>query len=165
MVNIGLAGGWSYCDKQIEEITPYLSGGKDIKILELGSGDSTSKLYNYYSSLYENVVFHTYENNHSYLCRDERVSPHLYDTVITCDLPKEIFDLILIDGPNGESRKDWYSKLRNNSRVGTIIHMDDVYHFNSFIEELDKYFEYEILADFGKGQHDCWRTVKVTKIL
>lgn len=164
-MTIQLLGGWSYCDQQIVEITPFLEKDKSIKILELGSGDSTVKLYDYYNTLYEGVVFHTFENNRKYLCNHEDIQSHLYDSVQNCDLPEEVFDLVLVDGPFGESRKDWYSKLGKVSKVGTVIHIDDVYHFDSFLEELDRYFEYETLFDFGRGQHNCWRTVKVTKIL
>lgn len=164
-MSISLKGGWSYCDEQILQITPHLEKNKEIKILELGSGDSTLKLYNYYTTLYDSVIFHTCENNRHYLCNHEDIHSHLYASVADFTLPEEVFDLILVDGPFGESRKDWYSKLGKTSRVGTIIHIDDVYHFDSFVQELDKYFEYETLHDFGKGQHNCWRTVRLTKIL
>ena len=36
-------------------------------------------------------------------------------------LPSQKFDLILIDGPNGDKRSLWYSKIRDHVKEGTII--------------------------------------------
>jgi hypothetical protein len=164
--NIGLQGGWSYCDQQIQDCVSYLNDSSGIKVLELGSGDSTIKLYNFLRTKYDEVIFHTFDTNQSYLCKDPRVIPHLYADVQSCDLPIEVFDLILVDGPNGETRKLWYSKLKDCCRVGSIIHIDDDCHYASFMEEVNTNFEYELLdnVSMGHGGLTCWKTIKVTKI-
>lgn len=166
-MNIGLQGGWSYCDRQIQECVSYLNTSGSIKVLELGSGDSTIKLYNYLSTKYEEVILHTFDTDQRYLCKDPKVIPHYYISVESCELPEEVFDLILVDGPNGEARKFWYSKLKDKCRVGSIIHIDDDCHYASFMEEVNSNFEYELLdnVSMGRGGLTCWKTIRVTKIL
>jgi hypothetical protein len=165
-MSLKLNGGWSYSTQQIENLIPHLKG-ESLKVLELGSGESTGKICDHFLSLFSDVVFHSFETSRKYLSNNPNVTSTLYETVESCVLPDDTFDLILVDGPYGEVRNQWYDKLRGVSRVGTIIHVDDFCHYASFAENLDKSFEYDILDESGrskKNQH-CWRTVKVTKIL
>lgn len=166
-MNLGLRGGYSYCDDQIQKIIPHLDVSGSIKVLELGSGDSTVKLYDFLITMYKEVIFYTYDTDDKYLCKDSRVISQLYQRVELCELPNEVFDLILIDGPNGETRKYWYSKLKDKCRVGSIIHIDDDCHYASFMEEVDNNFEYELLDNVSKGHRGltCWKTIRVSKVL
>ena len=83
-------------------------------------------------------------------------------------IPDIIFDLILIDGPNGDKRALWYSKIKNNVKEGSIILIDDFNHYSCFSEELDRNFDYELLSFSNEpfvidGEHS-WKIVKIIKI-
>jgi hypothetical protein len=91
----------------------------------------------------------------------------MYDqsTIDSLEIVDHIFDLILVDGPNGDKRAKWYSKIRKNVKPGTIILVDDFNHFDSFSTELNKNFEYELLDHHDEpfvayGEHS-WKIVKV----
>lgn len=163
---IELTGGWSYSTKQIINLIPHLPSGR-LKVLELGSGDSTGKICDYFISTHSDITFYSYETSKNYLSNHPKVIGKLYESVESCILPEEVFDLILVDGPTGEVRKEWYAKLKSVSKIGTIIHIDDFCHYESFRTNLDSNFQYEILdhAERENRAEHCWRTVKVTKIL
>lgn len=156
-------GGWSYSSKQIENLFKYLEGGPSIYVLELGSGDSTVKLYEYLKTKFDTVHFYSLETDNKYLCKDSRIHGILYDSIETCEIPNQIYDLILVDGPTGEVRSMWYSKIKPFCKKGSIIHIDDFCHFETFSKNLDANFVYEVL-DFHERQvvsEHCWKTVKL----
>ena len=83
-------------------------------------------------------------------------------------IPDVQFDLILIDGPNGDKRSLWYSKIKNNVKIGTICLIDDFNHYKCFGEELDRNYEYELLSFSDEpfvpyGEHS-WKIVRILSI-
>ena len=161
-MKLNLNAGWSYSTQQILNIIPHLKVG-NIKILELGSGESTSKIYDYFSTLFPKVTFYSFETSEEYLCRRTDINSVLYDTVENCILPNEKFDLILVDGPTGEVRNKWYAKIKEICKKDTIIHIDDFCHYDSFSTNLDSNFEYTTLdyMDRANTSEHCWKTVRV----
>ena len=160
-------GGWSYTQKEMSELFKHLKFSETYSILEFGSGDSTKKLYDYISKKVKNLTFYTYETSHEFLNKDPNVNYILYDinSIEGLKLPDLKFDLILIDGPNGEYRSKWYSKIRNNVKPGTILLVDDFNHYESFGTELDKNFSYDLLSFSNEpfvpyGEHS-WKIVSI----
>jgi hypothetical protein len=69
----------------------------------------------------------------------------MYKNVQEVDLGCDKYDLILVDGPTGVTRKFWYNKLKNNVKSGTIVHIDDYDHYKEFEEQLSENLNYEEL--------------------
>lgn len=164
-------GGWSYTQKEMNELFKYLFyNNQEYKVLEFGSGDSTIKIYNYLKQKVDNVVFYTYESNQNFVFNHDSINIIFYDENKINDIviPNQKFDLILIDGPNGDKRSLWYSKIRENVKEGTIILIDDFNHYKCFSEELDINFNYELLSFSDEpfvpyGEHS-WKIVKIISI-
>jgi hypothetical protein len=162
-------GGWSYTQKEMSELFKniFYTNKKDYKILEFGSGDSTIKIYNYFKQHVDNVIFYSYESDPSFMFDHKDINLVFYDkdNIEDVVLPTHNFDLILIDGPNGDKRSLWYSKIRENVKEGTIILIDDFNHYKCFSDELDKNFNYELLSHHDEpfvpyGEHS-WKIVKI----
>ncbi len=158
-------GGWSYTQKEMTELFKHLKFGDSFAILEFGSGDSTIKLYNYIKIKVKTLTFYTYESDSNFLVPNNDIHYMLYNAIDAVELPNLKFDLILIDGPNGELRSKWYSKIRNNVKEGTILLIDDFNHYESFGTELDKNFKYELLSFSNEpfvpfGEHS-WKIVSI----
>ena len=163
-------GGWSYTQKEITELLKNLSLTEDYSVLEFGSGDSTIKLHNYIKKYTSNLIFYTYESDINYIRDYKEIQYILYDinNIKEVVIPDIKFDLILIDGPNGDKRSLWYSKIKKNVKNGTIILIDDFNHYKCFSEELDKNFEYETLSYndepfIPNGEHS-WKIIKITGV-
>ena len=164
-------GGWSYTQKEMNELFKYLFyNNQEYKVLEFGSGDSTIKIYNYLKQKVDNVVFYTYESNKNFVFNHDSINIIFYDENKINDIviPEQKFDLILIDGPNGDKRSLWYSKIRENVKEGTIVLIDDFNHYKCFSEELDINFNYELLSFSDEpfvpyGEHS-WKIVKIISI-
>ncbi len=160
-------GGWSYTQKEMQELFKHIEYKDTYSILEFGSGDSTIKLYNHFKKYCKNVVFYTYESSNDFLRKVNGINYIQYNIneIETLSLPDIKFDLILIDGPNGDKRSLWYNKIKNNVLKGSIILVDDFNHYKCFSDELDKNFTYEILSHHEEpfvayGEHS-WKIVKV----
>jgi hypothetical protein len=163
-------GGWSYTQLEMTELFKHLKFQPTFSILEFGSGDSTKKLYSYIRSKVQNLIYYTYESDNTFL---DTTTPDIkyikydiseIDSLATPDIQ---FDLILIDGPNGELRSKWYSKIKKNVKQGTILLIDDFNHYKSFSTELDKNFEYELLSFSDEpfvpyGEHS-WKIVSIQR--
>jgi hypothetical protein len=83
-------------------------------------------------------------------------------------IPSQKFDLILIDGPNGDKRSLWYANIRENVKEETILLVDDFNHYKCFSDELDKIFTYHLLSFSNEpfvpyGEHS-WKIVKIIKV-
>ena len=153
----------------MNELFKYITYENKIeyKVLEFGSGDSTLKLYNYFKQHVDNVVFYSYESDSNFMFCHKDINLLFYDNNNIKDvvLPSEKFDLILIDGPNGDKRSLWYSKIRDHVKEGTIILIDDFNHYKCFSDELDRNFNYELLSFSDEpfvpyGEHS-WKIVKI----
>jgi hypothetical protein len=170
-------GGWSYTNLEMSELFKHIDLTNvydNYSIIEFGGGDSSKKI----CSLFDNIKKLTYyivESNESYL-PDNRdpFNIILYDEkkIENLNLNDFInnmkFDLILIDGPNGDKRKYWYEKIKPFVKIGSIILIDDFNHYTSFGEELDNNFEYELLSHSDipfepYGEHS-WKIVRVKNI-
>jgi hypothetical protein len=98
--------------------------------------------------------------------KSKNVIHELVDSDLFFEKCSETFDLILIDGPNGEYRSLWFNIIKKHVKEGTIILVDDFNHFQSFGEELDRNFEYELLDHYDEGPYiaygeHSWKIVKV----
>ena len=162
-------GGWSYTQKEMNSLFRFIEYKDDYSILEFGAGDSTQKLWHHFKKYTKNLFYMVFESNPSYLPPIPELKPVVYDenNMDTVEIPDVKFDLILIDGPNGDKRGKWYSKIRKSVKPGTLIIIDDFNHYVSFSEELDKNFEYETLDHVDTpfvpyGEHS-WKIVKVIR--
>jgi hypothetical protein len=151
--------GWSLSPYEIYLSIKNVTFENKLKILEFGSGDGTTKLVDFlnkknvifcYTSVEHdksfaktpNVDYITYDLSNGYnLSEIENVDLHL----------EKIYDLVIVDGPNGIGRCVWYSKIKNNVREGTIILVDDFHHYKEFSLELDKNFEYEVINLYNQN--------------
>lgn len=164
-------GGWSYTQKEMNELFKHISYAPNYAVLEFGSGNSTIKLYDYLLKMMNEVIFYSYESDRKFLNSHKEINFILYDedNIINTEIPNLKFDLILIDGPNGDKRALWYSKIRDNIKIGTILLIDDFNHYKIFGDELDKNFEYELLSFSDEpfvpyGEHS-WKIVKIIKLI
>lgn len=170
--------GWSYSNLEMTELFKHIDlniSHDSYNILEFGGGDSSLKIYNLFKNV-KKINYFLFESNAYYLpSKKELFYILLYDEnnleniIFNEHINVEIkFDLVLIDGPNGEKRKNWYNKIKNNIKLGTIILVDDFNHFSSFGEELDKNYDYELLSYsnipfVAYGEHS-WKILKVNNI-
>ena len=158
-----LKGGWAYCSEQILQFIPDLIKEKEINIVEFGAGDSSVKIREYVSQIYEKVSYLCYETNQKWAPSDSIIEVIMYRDVISVSLRDEKYDLVLVDGPHGVTRKLWYKKLQNIVKSGTIVHIDDYDHYKEFEEGLSKNLKYEELYRRSrrcKGEKS-WLTVKI----
>jgi hypothetical protein len=158
-----LKGGWAYCSEQILQLIPDLIKEKEINIIEFGAGDSSVKIREYMSQIYEKVSYLCYETSQRWAPNDSIIEVIMYANAIDVNLRDEKYDLVLVDGPTGVTRKFWYKKLQNIIKCGTIVHIDDYDHYQEFEEELSKNLKYEELYRRSrryKGEKS-WLTVKI----
>jgi hypothetical protein len=163
MSELNLKGGWAYCSEQIEQFIPDLNKGDKLKIVEFGAGDSSVKIYEYLKRFYESVSYLCYETSIKWAPDHKEIEVIMYENVSNVILREQHYDLILVDGPTGVSRKLWYEKIKKVVKSGTIIHIDDYDHYKEFEEELSKNLNYEELYRKSrrfKGEKS-WLTVKV----
>jgi len=162
-------GGWSYTQKEMDTLFKFIEYKKEYSILEFGLGNSTQLLYSHFKKYVDKLTYVGYETDMQF-CNtiNENIDVNLYNINNIKDLkmPQTKFDLILIDGPNGEYRSLWYSKIRSCVKPGTIILIDDFNHFQSFSDELDLNFNYELLDHYDEGPYiaygeHSWKIVKV----
>ena len=159
-------GNWSLSPEEIFFALKYATFIDTFQILEFGAGEGTvrlSKLLQKHGIPYE---YHTFENSQSYLLNLPNVTFHLYalppapqgnlaewcpivQSVEIPDLP--IADLVIVDGPHGVSRAEWYAKFKSLTRPGTIILIDDFHHFSEFGEALDRNFVYETIIEYNRS--------------
>jgi len=178
-LNFNFVGGESYTQKEMIELFSYINIDEikirnSYNILEFGSGISSITISEIFKDI-EKFNYYTYESNIEYIQPHERITTIVYDknNINNLDLKDDIkentvFDLVLVDGPNGESRKLWYNKIKNFVKPGTIILIDDFNHYDSFGIELDNNFEYDLISfsnePFVPGGEHSWKIVSVTNI-
>jgi len=160
-------GGWSYTQKEMNELFKHIVYTPTYAILEFGSGASTFTLYDHFKKHVETLLFDSYESNTKYYTKHKDINMILYDENNIANTPiRDIqYDLILVDGPNGDKRSQWYSKIRSNVKPGTILLVDDFNHFPCFSEELDRNFNYELLSYSneppGAWCEHSWKIVRI----
>ncbi len=171
--DIGLKDGTnSLKPAQITQLGTVLPDGDTIRVLEFGAGKSTTLIFNALKNKYKNVVYVTYETNAKYTPKTKGVEVRMHTRVelteSTISIPKEEkYDLVIVDGPDGADRQYWYSLFVDNvSEDGTLVHIDDAFHFPSFEHKFLKSFPHaEILFEHGrqpiKRKWNCWITARV----
>jgi predicted O-methyltransferase YrrM len=168
--NIGLSDNTaSMTPIQVEQIGTILPEQKDINILEFGSGKATSLIFSALKNKYNKINYVTYETNYQYAPTNNEiiVRMHTNEELINklIHIPEnEIYDIVIIDGPDGEIRKYWYSLFTKNIKSGSIIHIDDAFHFEEFESEFKKYIpNTTYIFEQGRGLNinKCWITAKV----
>lgn len=156
-------GEWSLSPYTIYLALKYCTYNEKINILEFGSGTGTECLIKFltdknisfnYTSVEHDKQFAN-NSNVNYIFYNLKSADFFYDSSedvknVNLDL-KDIYDLIIIDGPHGISRKFWYEKIINNIKSGTIIVVDDYHHFKDFETELYKNFKFDIINEFSAG--------------
>lgn len=152
-------GGWSYSPEEIKSIYFLLPKQKNLNVLEFGAGDSSIKLYNLLSKVYE-VNYDVYESNSNYEVKHHNIKCFIYNEndILNLDIGNKKYDLILIDGPTGISRKYWYSKITNNIKNGSIILIDDWDHYQEFEDYLVNDFGSKIKYDIIESHNDPIKT-------
>lgn len=170
--NLGLKEGTnSMTPRQVKQLGTILPKQNTINLLEFGAGKTTTLLFNALKTYYDKVTYVTYETNPFYVptIKEIDVRMHTKEDLIQSNLkiPKdEKFDIIIVDGPDGELRKYWFSLFVNNVKNNTIIHIDDAFHFPSFENEFKKHFpDSEYLFEHGRNLNinKCWITAKIKK--
>lgn len=162
-MELNLKSGWAYCTDQILEFSQDLCKSNQIQILELGGGDSSIKIFDFLSNMYSDIHYTCYETDPNWAPKHKNINVVMYEDPSTVLFDSTLYDLILVDGPTGISRKLWYNKLINNVKSGTIIHIDDYDHYEEFEQELKLNFSYEELyrKTRSKKGEKSWLTVKI----
>jgi hypothetical protein len=75
-----------------------------------------------------------------------------------------IYDLMILDGPNGNGRNLSYLHMVDHLAIDSIILIDDYTHYD-FVEKFSLFFDFEVLHEDNKGGIDQWSTGGIYKIL
>ena len=163
MKNLKLNSGWSYCSEQILQFENNLNKTDFLEIIEFGAGDSSIKIYDYFCQKYKNIVYTCYENDNRWMFKHDKIKLILYDFVENVNLENKKYDLILVDGPTGVSRKFWYKKIKNIVKSGSILHIDDYDHYQEFEQELKNNLIYKELYRQSRSKvgEKSWLTVEI----
>ena len=162
-------GGWSYTQKEMNTLFKFIEYKNEYSILEFGLGNSTKLLYSHFKKYVNKLNYVGYETDMRFCDNlDDNIEINFYDIndIENIIMPDMKFDLILVDGPNGEYRSLWFSKLKSCVKAGTIILIDDFNHYQSFSDELDLNFNYEVLDNYDEGpyityEEHSWKIVRV----
>jgi len=171
--NLGLVNGTNAMTPlQVTQIGESLPNKDNISVLEFGAGITTVKLYDALKTKYNDVNYVTYEDNPKWAPNHKGIDVRLYNkkdlTSGKLSIPNdEKYDIVIVDGPDGELRKYWYEIFKDNVKDNTIIHVDDAFHYPSFESELSLIFKnYDIIFESGRktwssGSNKCWLTIKL----
>lgn len=168
--NIGLKRGTPcMTPQQVSEIGTILPDQDRIDVLEFGAGSTTLKLFNALKKKYKTVNYVTYETDKKYAPKHKEITVRMHAERDLIEqkivIPEsEKYDLVIVDGPNGEIRQYWYNLFTHNVKSGTIIHIDDAFHFASFEEEFKNCFknvEYVFERGRDANVNKCWITARV----
>lgn len=75
-----------------------------------------------------------------------------------------VYDLMILDGPNGNGRNISYLHMQKHLNIGSIILIDDYTHYD-FVEKFDLFFDFKVLYENNSGKLDQWLNGGVYKIL
>jgi hypothetical protein len=144
----------------------YAYNGKyeflDLKIRNLLECDDKT-----YESMFDNLEVNVSQLSKKVTPLTSRQKNNFYEI-----LPGDIsgtYELMILDGPNGNGRNFSFLYAKNHLVVGSIILVDDFNHYD-FMERLSLLFEYEVLYENQGGGLDQWetggnyKTVKITKL-
>jgi hypothetical protein len=156
---------FSLAPEEIYYSLKYATYKDTFQILEFGAGEGTVRLVELLQKQNIPYEYNTFENCLNFILNLPNVTFHYYplpdvewhhldqwrpfvQSVEMPDLP--IADLVIVDGPHGRSRADWYTKFKHLTRPGTIILIDDFHHYEEFGDELDKNFVYETIIEYNR---------------
>lgn len=159
-------GGWSLTAEQMQAALAHVTYSDTLRVLEIGQGRGTAVLAAALQAAGLPFVYVALEQQPRYAQPVPGVSTLLYDTPETALLPAGEYDLVIVDGPTGESRSQWYCRLRPHVRAGTVLVVDDHQHYASFVRELDANYVYHVLdrreaPKPPRGPWVCWLTVRI----
>jgi predicted O-methyltransferase YrrM len=165
-------GDWSLTPEEIYLAIKHSTYKDCFKILEFGAGESTIQLAKLLREKGIPYEYHVFENDPEYIKNIDRVTYHYYflpslpfhrcnewrQSVAGYELPLlPVFDLIIVDGPHGVARAEWYSKIKIYTRPGTVILVDDFHHYSEFGQELDRSFSYETIIEYNQSPN--WKII------
>lgn len=141
------------------------AGRYRLAVLEFGAGRGTTALAELLERKGVQFTYRSYEQQSQYLSSHPAVEGVLY-TAFPAELPPYTPDLVLIDGPNGVERAQWYRLLAAHVQPGCILLIDDCDHYLEYTTALDTHFEYVIIEHVNLGMRPgastpCWKTVRV----
>jgi hypothetical protein len=104
---------------QVKELGTILPDQSSISVLEFGAGVTTAKLYEALCSRYTHVNYVTYEDNPIWAPKIPGIEVRMFtrEELIAGNVqisPTEKYDLVIVDGPDGEIRQHWYSVFKDN---------------------------------------------------
>ena len=141
-------GGWSVAPYSVFLALQYTTfNDNSINVLEFGAGEGTNQLYTLLKSKNLEVNYVSYETDTSF-AYVSGVNYQIYQDDYSV-LTDAIFDLVIVDGPHGVSRANWYGNFKKNVRPGTVILVDDYHHYTEFGQSLDNHFTYELINEFN----------------
>jgi predicted O-methyltransferase YrrM len=151
--------------QQVKELGTLLPCGDTINVLEFGAGNTTLKLFDALKTRYKNVRYVTYETDERWAPKNSEIETRMF-TISELEMSllkiseNEKYDLIIVDGPDGEYRKYWYRIFKNNIKSGSIIHIDDICHYESFEIEFIKNFPNanNMFLVSIENTNKCWST-------
>jgi predicted O-methyltransferase YrrM len=154
---------------QIKELGSILPEQESINVLEFGAGRTTIKLFEALKTKYKCVTYVTYETDEEWAPQNKEIEVRMFkkDELIKnlIKIPEsEKFDLIIVDGPDGELRKYWYKIFKHNIKTGSIIHIDDAFHYDSFEKEFRKYLPTAkdiFVVKNIENTNKCWITCEI----
>jgi hypothetical protein len=76
----------------------------------------------------------------------------------------DIYDLMILDSPNGNGRNISYLHMQNHLDIGSIVLIDDYTHYD-FIEKFELFFDFKVLHENNSGKLDQWLNGGIYKIL
>ena len=161
--------------EEIKNAVSLLPKQKSLDVMEFGCGDSSVKLFNLLNNQWD-VRYEAFESNFNYIVDNPNISCTHYNEaeISMLDIGSKKYDFILIDGPNGVTRKHWYSKITKNVKSGTIILIDDWCHLKEFEDALVNDFgskiKYEVVEtrkefDPNSAPHLGYKSWKIVKVL
>ena len=139
-------GGWSIKPDQMFTALSNVEYTDKLKILELGAGVGTNVLADLLTKLGVPFTYVSYENDPVYACTRPDVQTVMWTTWPT-ELVKDLYDLVIIDGPAGRQRVHWYPLIRDVVHPGTIILVDDYCHFAAFKLALNLNFKHHMICE------------------
>lgn len=158
---------FSLAPEEVYYALKYATYKDTFNVLEFGAGEGTIRLVELLQKQKVPYDYHTFENALEYVFTLPNVTFHYYQlppvdnlykwrpVIQSLEMPElPIADLVIVDGPHGVSRADWYAKFKHLTRPGTVIIIDDFHHYSEFGKELDKNFDYETIVEYHhNGSH------------
>lgn len=159
----GFVGGYALNEDEMETALAAVTFDDVLRVLEFGAGSSTRAMR--YLLAGKGVLFDyvVYENNPEYFPCAAGVSLVAWEEFPT-ELRGGVFDLVIIDGPNGAGRAKWCALLRGHIREGTVIVFDDFHHYRAEFEAaLQSLCRYDVIDEVNESVPRSWITVRVVE--